>query len=64
MLFLKLQTQLNDNEFDLVVILSVINQIPIWKEAINEVKRVLKPNTELILKEASIETFSTIFGRI
>ncbi len=53
-----------DNEFDAVVDLGVIHHIPNWKDSIKEIKRVLKPNGELILKDASTETFSTLFGRI
>lgn len=53
-----------DSGFDAVVSLGVIHHIPNWKDSIREIKRVLKSNGELILKNASTETFSTPFGKI
>jgi ubiquinone/menaquinone biosynthesis C-methylase UbiE len=53
-----------DNEFDAVLGLSVIHHIPNWKDCVNELHRVIKPNGLLIIKELSIETFETPFGRI
>jgi len=53
-----------NNEFDAVVGLSVIHHIPNWKDCIDELQRIIKPDGLLIIKELSIETFETIFGRL
>lgn len=53
-----------NNEFDAVVGLSVIHHIPNWEEALDELHRIIKPNGLLIIKELSIETFETLFGKI
>lgn len=51
-------------EFDAVIGLSVIHHIPNWKECIDELHRIIKPSGFLIIKELSIETFETPFGRL
>jgi len=53
-----------DNEFDAVIGLSVIHHIPNWRKCVKELQRVIKPNGLLIIKELSIETFESPFGRI
>ena len=53
-----------DNEFDAVLGLSVIHHIPNWRDCIAELQRVIKPGGLLIIKELSIETFETPFGKI
>ncbi len=53
-----------DNEFDAVIGLSVIHHIPNWKDCIDELQRVVQPNGLLIIKELSIETFESPFGRL
>lgn len=53
-----------DNNFDAVIGLSVIHHIPNWKDCVDELHRVVKPNGLLIIKELSIETFETPLGRI
>ena len=53
-----------DNEFDIVIGLSVIHHIPNWQDCIRELHRVTKPNGLLIIKELSIETFESPAGRI
>jgi ubiquinone/menaquinone biosynthesis C-methylase UbiE len=53
-----------NNEFDAVIGLSVIHHIPNWRECVTELHRVIKPNGLLIIKELSIETFESPFGRI
>lgn len=53
-----------DNEFDAVIGLSVFHHIPNWKDCVDELHRVTKPNGLLIINELSIETFETPFGRI
>lgn len=53
-----------DNEFDAVVGLSVIHHIPNWEACLDEMYRIIKPGGMFIVKELSIETFETFFGRI
>jgi len=53
-----------DSEFDAVVELSVIHHIPEWEKCIDEMHRIIKPGGMFILKELSIETFETFFGKI
>lgn len=53
-----------DGEFDAVIGLSVIHHIPNWRDSLDELHRVIKPGGLLIIKELSIETFETPFGRI
>jgi ubiquinone/menaquinone biosynthesis C-methylase UbiE len=53
-----------DNEFDAVLGLSVIHHIPNWRDCVDELHRVIKPGGLLIVKELSIETFETPFGRL
>ena len=53
-----------NDSFDAVFDLGVIHHIPDWKECLKELRRVLKPNGELIMEDLSIETFSTPFGKI
>jgi len=53
-----------DNEFDAVLGLSVIHHIPNWRDCNAELQRVIKPGGLLIIKELSIETFETPFGKI
>jgi ubiquinone/menaquinone biosynthesis C-methylase UbiE len=59
-------TKLNfpDNHFDAIFVFNVIHHIPNWKDSLNEIKRVLKPNGELLLEELSIETFTGGFGYV
>ena len=59
-------TKLNfpDNYFDAIFVFNVIHHIPNWKDSLNEIKRVLKPNGELLLEELSIETFTGGFGYV
>jgi ubiquinone/menaquinone biosynthesis C-methylase UbiE len=53
-----------NSEFDAVIGLSVIHHIPNWRECIAELHRVIKPNGLFIIKELSIETFESPFGKI
>lgn len=53
-----------DGQFDAVIGLSVIHHIPNWRKCVDELHRVLRPGGRLILKELSIETFESPFGRI
>lgn len=53
-----------NNHFDAVFDFGIIHHIPNWKDCIQELKRVLKPNGEVILEELSIDTFSKGIGRV
>lgn len=53
-----------DNEFDGVIGLSVIHHIPNWRDSLDELHRVIKPGGLLVIKELSIDTFETPFGRV
>jgi len=53
-----------DNEFDAVIGLSVIHHIPTWEACLDEMYRIIKPGGLFIIKELSIETFETFFGKI
>jgi ubiquinone/menaquinone biosynthesis C-methylase UbiE len=53
-----------DGDFDAVIGLSVIHHIPNWGDCLDEMQRVIKPGGLLIIKELSIDTFSTPIGRI
>ena len=53
-----------NNSFDAVFDLGVIHHIPNWKNCLKELKRVLKPNGQIIIEDLSIETFSTPFGKL
>jgi len=52
-----------NKSFDAVFDLAVMHHIPNWKKTLEELKRVLKHNGQLIMEDFSIETFSTVFGR-
>lgn len=53
-----------DNAFDAVIDLNVMHHIPNWRDSLNEMKRVIRPSGEFIVKDLSIETFETLVGRI
>lgn len=53
-----------DRTFDAIFDFGIIHHIPNWKDCISEMYRVLKDNDEVITEELSIETFSTLSGRI
>lgn len=54
----------DNNSFDAVFDLGVIHHIPNWKDCLEELKRVLKPNGQMIIEDLSIETFDTFFGKL
>jgi ubiquinone/menaquinone biosynthesis C-methylase UbiE len=53
-----------DNSYDAVFDFGIIHHIPNWKDCIDEIKRVLKPNGELILEDLSIESFTKDIGKL
>ena len=58
------QLDFPNNYFDVVFDFGIIHHIPNWKDCIQELKRVLKPNGKIILEELSLETFSIGVGKI
>lgn len=54
----------DDDEFDAVIDLNVMHHIPNWRDGLNEMKRVIRPGGEFVVKDLSIETFETLVGRI
>jgi ubiquinone/menaquinone biosynthesis C-methylase UbiE len=54
----------DDDEFDAVIDLNVMHHIPNWQDGLSEMKRVIRPGGEFIVKDLSIETFETLVGRI
>lgn len=53
-----------DNYFDAIFDFGIIHHIPNWRDCLKELKRVLKPNGEVILEEASIESFTKDIGKL
>ena len=53
-----------DKYFDAVFDFGIIHHIPNWKDSLNEIKRVLKPNGEVILEDLSIASFSHGIGNL
>ena len=53
-----------DRTFDAIFDFGIIHHIPNWKDCISEMYRVLKDNGEAIVEELSIDTFSTLPGRM
>jgi ubiquinone/menaquinone biosynthesis C-methylase UbiE len=53
-----------DRTFDGVFDFGIIHHIPNWQEAVCEIKRVLKPDGELILEDLSIDSFSMDIGNV
>lgn len=53
-----------NERFDAVIGLSVIHHIPNWRDCVDELHRVITPGGLLVIKELSIDTFETPFGRM
>lgn len=53
-----------DQMFDAVFDFGIIHHIPNWRLCINELKRVLKPEGELLIADLSSESFSHGTGRL
>lgn len=54
-----------DNFFDAVFDFGVLHHIPNWKQSLQELKRVLKADGEIILEDLSKESFTNTFlGRV
>jgi ubiquinone/menaquinone biosynthesis C-methylase UbiE len=53
-----------DGYFDAVFDFGIIHHIPNWKDALREIKRVLKPNGELIIEDLSIASFTKGIGEL
>ena len=52
-----------DEYFDAVFDFGIIHHIPNWKDCLDEIKRVLKPNGELVLEDLSIFSFTKGIGK-
>jgi ubiquinone/menaquinone biosynthesis C-methylase UbiE len=53
-----------DNQFDAIFDFGIIHHIPNWRECLNELKRVLKPNGELLIEDLSLDSFTADIGRL
>lgn len=53
-----------DRTFDVVFDFGIIHHLPNWKNCVSEMHRVLKDHGKVVLEELSIDTFSTVTGRI
>ncbi len=51
-----------DGYFDAIFDFGIIHHIPNWRDALREMRRVLKPGGELILEDLSIASFSEGIG--
>ena len=58
------QLPFEDNSFDGIFDFAILHHVPNWKKAIDEMYRVLKKGGQVFIEDASIETFSTPFGRL
>ena len=53
-----------DQHFDAIFDFGIIHHIPNWKNCLQELKRVLKPNGEAFIEELSTESFSKGIGKL
>jgi ubiquinone/menaquinone biosynthesis C-methylase UbiE len=53
-----------DNQFDAIFDFAMIHHIPEWRDCLKELKRVIKPNGELIIEDLSMDSFSKDIGRL
>jgi ubiquinone/menaquinone biosynthesis C-methylase UbiE len=53
-----------DSFFDVVFDFGIIHHIPNWRECLRELRRVLKPDGELILEELALESFRGFPGSL
>lgn len=53
-----------NNSLDGIFIFAVLHHIPSWKKALDEIYRVLKKGGQVFIEDASLETFSTPFGKL
>lgn len=51
-----------DGYFDSIFDFAIIHHIPNWRDALRELRRVLRPGGELIIEDLSIASFSTGIG--
>jgi ubiquinone/menaquinone biosynthesis C-methylase UbiE len=59
-----LNLKFKSNQFDAIFDFGILHHVIEWKDALKELKRVLKPEGQLILEDLSIETFNGFFGWI
>ena len=53
-----------DQQFDAIFDFGIIHHIPDWRECLHELKRVLKPDGELIIEDLSLDSFTKGTGRL
>ncbi len=53
-----------DHSFDAIFDFGIIHHIPNWKDCIQELRRVLKPDGEVLLEDLSIDSFSKGIGKV
>ena len=54
---------LPDKQFDAIFNFGIIHHIPEWRECLNELKRVLKPDGEILIEDLSLDSFTTDIGK-
>jgi len=54
----------NNNSFDGIFIFLVLHHVPNWMRAVDEIYRVLKKGGQVFIEDASLETYSTPFGKV
>jgi ubiquinone/menaquinone biosynthesis C-methylase UbiE len=53
-----------DEQYDAIFDFGIIHHVPDWKGCLKELKRVLKPNGQLILEDLSIDSFTIGIGKL
>ena len=53
-----------DNQFDAIFDFGIIHHIPDWRECLHELKRVLKPDGEILIEDLSLDSFAKGTGRL
>ena len=53
-----------DEQFDAIFDFGIIHHIPQWRDCLNELKRVIKPNGELLIEDLSIDSFTNDIGKL
>ena len=54
--------ELPDGTFDLVVDFGIVHHVPVWREALAEVHRTLKPHGEFLFEDLPLETWERGIG--
>jgi ubiquinone/menaquinone biosynthesis C-methylase UbiE len=54
----------SDQQFDAIFDFGIIHHIPDWRACLHELKRVLKPDGELLIEDLSLDSFTKGIGRL